>query len=281
VAPKTAALNDAMRNYVERLKADPEADWKTPIEFYGKVVDGDGRPVPGASIEFDWTTTALQGGCLKAEKTSDVDGLFSLIGQEGKSLGVSVRKPGYYSVESGYELTGFEYANPSSPRYYVANAGQPVVFHLLAKGLHAASLIHWKRDLSVDEKGQASLDLQTGQTASENSESLSIAVSKSRSTAGAFAWAATISVNGGEIQTHTDSFPFAAPSSGYMPNVEVNIQTAKPYEWQGYQGAAVYVKTPKGVGRYEIRMLLGKRFLEVEGYFNPVPGSRDLEPATE
>ena len=37
-------------------KADPDFQWKMPIEFYGKVVDQFGEPVVGATVDFVWTT---------------------------------------------------------------------------------------------------------------------------------------------------------------------------------------------------------------------------------
>src|ERR1041384_415618 len=43
-------------DYTRKSLADPQYDWKQPINFYGKVVDENDAPVPGASIHFDWTT---------------------------------------------------------------------------------------------------------------------------------------------------------------------------------------------------------------------------------
>src|SRR6266536_734801 len=38
-----------------RDRSDPKWEWKVPIEFYGRVVNGELSPVPDAKIHFQWT----------------------------------------------------------------------------------------------------------------------------------------------------------------------------------------------------------------------------------
>src|SRR5271157_234473 len=115
---KTMTRDAATTIYVKRKMADQLYDWKMTLNFYGKVVDENDRTVKDAAVKFIWTTTGVASGTSDAETLSDGNGLFSLTGQHGKILVVSVRKQGFYTVENGYSQTAFEYADPSSPRYY-------------------------------------------------------------------------------------------------------------------------------------------------------------------
>jgi DDE superfamily endonuclease len=57
------------------LKEDPQYEWKTPIEFYGKVLDEHGNPVVGATADISWTDMSLNGSS-NTQVTSDGAGLF-------------------------------------------------------------------------------------------------------------------------------------------------------------------------------------------------------------
>jgi hypothetical protein len=278
---KTMSRAEATRAYVARIMSDHEADWKIPINFFGEVLDENGQPIAGAEVKYQWNTIGVSSGTSYAEATSDGNGRFSLTEQRGKVLSVRVQKEAYYPVENGNSTLSFEYADPSSPYFYEADLTHPAIFHLHSKGLNATPLLHWKRDVALNEQNQKSLDLKSGNTTEGGSSSLSIAVLNNSNTVGSFAWSAKISVIGGGLQIDTDQFPFIAPSTGYEPSVNVNMDTPKPPTWQGYQGAAVYVQTSEGFGRYEIRMLLGQHSVEVEGFFNAMPGSRNLEPISK
>jgi hypothetical protein len=80
-------------------------EWRTPIHFYGKVVDENENPVEGADVELGWNN--LNGSPSKMTKSDEV-GNFSLENEQGKVLVVSVRKVGYYS--SKRDRTSFFYA---------------------------------------------------------------------------------------------------------------------------------------------------------------------------
>jgi hypothetical protein len=95
-----------------KLKADPQYEWKTPIEFYGKVVDQDGKPVGGAIADVIWTDMSAKGSS-QMEVTSDADGLFSITGIRGKGMTVQVNKDGYYRQLTDTKSI-FEYASKGS-----------------------------------------------------------------------------------------------------------------------------------------------------------------------
>lgn len=67
--------------------------FRTPIAFYGKVVDQLGNPVPDANGYLAATDSA-SGKSSKYERQTDIHGQFSIKGIRGMSLYVEVDKPG-------------------------------------------------------------------------------------------------------------------------------------------------------------------------------------------
>src|SRR6266481_8469900 len=73
-----------------------KSEWRTPIEFYGKVVDEGEAPVPNAQIDFSCNDVSAT-GTSNYRRTSDGNGLFSISRIRGKLLVVKVVKDGYYT----------------------------------------------------------------------------------------------------------------------------------------------------------------------------------------
>lgn len=89
---------------VQALKSDPYYDWKTPIEFYGKIVDERAAPVPEANVTFLWTDLSREGSS-QLKTLSDEQGMFALKGVRGKTLVIEIRKEGYYTSLKGDQFT--------------------------------------------------------------------------------------------------------------------------------------------------------------------------------
>ncbi len=120
-------------------QADPQFEWKTPIAFYGKIVDEEGKPVQGANIKCIWTDLSRE-GTSTAALTSDSHGRFSLTGVRGKNLGIEIKTEGYHTRRKQNQFD-FEYANIYASSFHRADPNQPVVFHLLKKNV-AEPLLH-------------------------------------------------------------------------------------------------------------------------------------------
>lgn len=126
---------ESARKFIEEMRADPSYQFEVPIRFYGKVLDQDDRPLAEADVGFRWnrvnaTNTEIESG-IAGTKT-DGSGLFSLEGQNGNQLAVSVGKPGYYNAPQN--PSSFEYADPGEGAFYTPDPQNPVVFHLRRKG---------------------------------------------------------------------------------------------------------------------------------------------------
>jgi len=71
-------------------------DWKTPIEFYGMVMDDSNNAIVGGQVAFQCNDLSSSGTSFYNTQ-SDISGGFSIKGISGKLLDVKVNKDGYYS----------------------------------------------------------------------------------------------------------------------------------------------------------------------------------------
>ena len=62
------------------LAIDQAYEWRTPLSFYGMVVDQQRQPVSGAEVEVSWTNLSPTGSTTKILETGN-DGRFALTGQ--------------------------------------------------------------------------------------------------------------------------------------------------------------------------------------------------------
>ncbi len=271
---------EATKLYVQRQNADHDYDWKVPLNFYGKVVDENNQPVVEAKIHFDWNTMDAAGGTAFANTLSDGDGLFSLTGQRGKDLGVTVKKEGYYSVDRGGAEVSFEYANPSLSWWYEPDPNNPVIFHLRKKG-EGAKL--FTKNLMVPFHGnQAHINLMQGFIKPDGVLTITSDTSKYVTSAEAFPWTVTLSMaEGGLIETG-DQFPFLAPASGYTSTVTMDMTNLHRSVWRGDMTKTYYFYLPSTntYGRMTVNasssLPLGLNYA-----YNLAPGNRILEPASK
>jgi len=109
------------------------AAYKTPIEFYGKVVDQHGAPVVGAAVMLLPFDNMGESSRTKMMLRSDEQGGFSIKGLTGLAMGVQVTKDGYMTlpdlglekrassrrIEYGLDGTGGKrFKNPSKPTLF-------------------------------------------------------------------------------------------------------------------------------------------------------------------
>ncbi len=77
--PSTASSTrpTSIHEYMLNRQADPNFDWKQPINFYGKVVDENNTPVGDADVHFKWNDISENG-------TSVVDCIVPAKGDRGR-----------------------------------------------------------------------------------------------------------------------------------------------------------------------------------------------------
>ncbi len=74
-------------------------------------------------------------------------------------------------------------------------------------------------------------------------------------------------------------FDFEAPENGYQPTAEINAPASLGNDWSSQITKQYFVKLGSGnFARMQFTMTAGgDRFFSIQSYFNPNPGSRNLE----
>jgi hypothetical protein len=278
ISLKNHSIADATKLYVERTSRDPSYDGRVALSFYGKVVDEQSKPISGAKAILGWNTFGVAGGSRATFLSSDQNGLFSLIGQHGKILQVRVQKDGYYADNRGSWRT-FEYANPSSPYWYEPDSEHPVVFQLRKKG---PGVDLFSKHLTVpvfqEKYTKNQIDLRSGFI---RPGILTIETDTSKFLPGAqpFPWSVKITMSEGGLIETDERFPFEAPSTGYVPSIDLNFSDLEQGHWQGGFTKTFYFYLPSTntYGRMKIEAS-DSLPIEFDEVYNLHPGERNLEP---
>lgn len=257
--------------YWKKREQDRNFEWKTAIEFYGKVLDQDGNPVAGATADIVWTDMSPDGSSHMAV-TSDGTGLFSVTGISGKHLTVRVTKDGYLR-ETSKGRSAFEFVGFWEPTYYESDRNNPVIFYLRKKG-EPAPLVssEGKFVLTFGTPSPIPMPPSTGTPSP-------IKITVFESDAKTRKWQAHISVDDGGIVPALEEFPFEAPQEGYQSSLDLNQGSPHPPGWQDlHEGGWFYIKTRQGYGLLKLRQIRGNKTLRYQVLLNS-KGGTNLEPA--
>lgn len=139
------AIPFATRLFFAYGLAKGEAREALPIEFYGRVVDGKGEPLPGAEVEMEasfpnWPRVLWAGQALNEETmvaVTDGEGRFSYHRDLGSGLRIrGVKKPGYRWVypkdQDGNTITTpfFDFSTSPTVKAHVADAADPYTLRM-------------------------------------------------------------------------------------------------------------------------------------------------------
>lgn len=279
VMPSTASPGPLKKveNVVDLIRRERKANepWRAPIDFYGKVVDQAGDPVVGANVFFQWNNL---NGTESKTVSSDIDGLFSLVGEEGKFLAVKVKITGYYSYSDN--PYGFHYAGEDVN--FVPDPNQPIVFRLQKKGqaepLITADFPGFAKIVQFQHDGTpVKLDLLRGkEVASGGQLRLQFWRAPIEKTTRVFNWRCHLSVVGGGFLETEEEFNFMAPEDGYEPSIEIEMPVSDE-QWKGAVRRKYYFRLADGrYGRIEFYVLARNGVFTVKSAINP-SGSRNLE----
>lgn len=262
--------------YWKKREQDRDFEWKTPIEFFGKVVDQNQQPIPGVEIQTSWTDMSAE-GTSKRLLVSDQNGLFSITGIRGKHFGVyDLRKEGYEQAKASNRFS-FEYAGFWEQTYHIPDPNKPVVFYLRKKG-EPAPLLSSEGKFVLTFGTPFSVPMP--QTAGGTAASL-VKVTVFENDPKTRQWKAQISVEGGGVMPALEEFPFEAPKDGYQSSMDLDQKSPHPLGWQDIdEGGCFYIKTNQGYGLLELRQMKGKQTLHYKVLINS-KGGTNLEPAQQ
>jgi len=266
--------------FQRRSTVDRRWEWKTPISFFGKVIDQNDRPIAQAKIRFQWTDLSTK-GTSEAEATNDGKGLFELQDQHGKNLGVYVTKEGFYAASRRENQTSFEFSSPYEKTYYEPDKAHPVIFRLLKKG-DAEPLLQHSVELALPGNGsRRAVDLFGGKVT--DTGQLQITAWKPQLTTTPllkpYDWRITVEISGGGFVEHKDTFPFTAPEDDYVSSIDLHMSPDLGPQWSVGVERNYYFRfgTPPHYGRLILRTNGDSKFVFIDYFLNPKPGSRNLE----
>jgi len=276
--PPETPEEKAMWDWWHRMeKRDERFQWKTPIEFYGRVLDQHDQSVPEAKVTLGWTAS---GGSKSGSVRSDANGYFEFTGERGKYLDVDVSKPGYVGGKQARK--GFEYAAFFEFDFHAPDAKRPVIFRLWKLG-RAEPLYLWtmSKDVGVDDQ-PIWISARTGKVGPTGDLSISVwrSIQGDLRSMTPFDLRITLrAAPGGEIVQTTDDLMYLAPETGWTPEIVISRHVGPP--WYGsVEEPKIYMRTPEG--KYAALEVKIDQFtkpgagIQIVGYMNP-SGSRNLE----
>lgn len=253
---------------------------QTPIEFYGIVLDQDGKPVSAAKVSASVLDNMMKGSQLST--TSDVGGKFT-IKSKGISLHVRVEKSGYYSVDKGDVLKpssqGFDFGLDNGRGIYKPNSGKPTIFNLRK----------FANPVTLDRlQGQSKVPRDGGPILIRPSVSSPIALQircltkeDNQAPNAPYDWRCEVVVEGGSIQEVKDEHSFIAPESGYASSAVIDMpKTLDSKMWSSRANKHYWMRFSDGTfGKVSFKMIAGgDHFTVIDGFRNPSPNDRNLEP---
>ena len=260
----------------KRNRRDPSFQWLTPIEFYGKVVDQHGDPVPGCTAQVLWNRI---GGTGKMDVKSDNKGLLSITGLQGKVLEIELFAPqGYANTTSG--MHSYEYAEYFSAFYHIPDPNKPVEFKIwkyvhpepMYRSSYTGSDHPFKRDGSIQW-----YDLEMGISSQGDFGLSAVQSASSDGSKKEYVFKVVAGEGCGIIET-TDNPRFTPPDSGYVHEIAHTCGFRNGQQY-GDQIFVFYLKTKGGIYaavKADLQVCVAGVEPKVQIFHNP-SGSRNLE----
>jgi len=195
--------------------------WSAPIAFYGKVVDENGRPVVGATLDFSANNLSSEGRSTY-KQASDENGLFSIKGIHGKFLHVRVSQNGYQP--SKLDQFTFSYAGGDTDQIS-PDRNNPIPFHLYKIKPNAPNAIPCSLSIKLPVDGTlVGIDLTSCRSVPSQTGNLVLSCqssSRNPDKKGKFAWEVTIAAPGGGVLAEAREANFDAPETGYSESLTI------------------------------------------------------------
>jgi hypothetical protein len=279
MAPLQVLNAEAQQN---KRQSESSAElWRTPILYYGKVVDESNQPIPGVMVSFN---TSSVNEALTSEQydtgtvMTDDRGIFKIDGVRGIGMVFQLSHPNYYTDPKNltdYDIRDYPKKGPLPNTEETA-----LIFRMHSKG-NPVPLVHRVGGVNVPLNKTPTELILRGQDYKQQIGELVVEASGSpppQYDQQPFDWDAKISVPGGGLLEFTNPYDFTAPDSGYQPTVEL----AFPKElvgWTDTVSKSYFVKLPSGFAR--LNVYIGAKsplFFSIDYDYNP-DGSANLERA--
>lgn len=187
-----------------------------PIEFHGKIVDQEDKPLPDVNVRASirhWEVVSpiafgAHGQMISGEATTASDGRFLIQGMTGDSVAIQ-------AIEKlGYEL------EPTHLTYGATSGSfeTPIIFRMWATNIHEQLIADTKSFPIIPDGRRYFIDLEKGVISESGGGTLKISVKRPNGVnlGQKYDWSGTIEVLDGGLQAATNSpSKYIAPADGY------------------------------------------------------------------
>lgn len=246
--------------------------WRTPIVFYGRVLDEKGAPVSGVKVTYGANTLDVsleREGHVQGTVVSDAGGLFRISGLKSRGLTFGLSHPDYYN--SPKNRTGISYAGDRDPNI-PDTPGKAWIFGVYKKQKPANLVNRSNTGHGSMDGTPLKIDLGTyGQLIAEGTSS-----KPAEWDGKPFDWNLRFFIPNGEIVECNDEVTFHAPMEGYGPGVALAM-SRNDKGWRTDVWKSFYIKTGNLFGRIDVFVsVYHDLYLSVHYLINP-DGSTNLE----
>jgi hypothetical protein len=297
VKPKNAApaavqalgASSATPTKDEQMRAVLDAYNHKDIEFYGKVIDQYGNPLPEVKVTASVIyNSGEKSGVQEARTTTDAEGMFSFTGMKGRTFDYHLEKAGYQTMP---ERDAFDYTQlvPEEKRHH-PDPRNPVVLKMW-KLQGTELLVHFERKyfpLPADGT-PVHIDLSTGKQVTTGGDLVltlnHVVLPRGALPEPQFDWRARAEITGGGLVESKQRLMYLAPDTGYASTLAIDMPATKP-DWANSINRSYYVRTSGNVfGRVEVYLNANQRgydpsYVMLQWWLNPKAGSRNLEVDT-
>jgi hypothetical protein len=255
------------------------------VEFYGKVIDQYGTPIPNVDVYGSTIyNNGISSGVQKKHTVTDADGLFSFRGMRGRTFDCGLRKPGYENMPEG-DAWDYTELVPEAKRHH-PDPRNPVILKMW-KLQGAEPMVQMQKDFKIPPDGTPiRIDLSTGKKVEQGGdivlnlrhETWQPGVQGKRP----FNWALRLEATNGGVVESTQRLMYLAPEDGYEPSLTIDMPSTKT-GWEATVNRAFYLKS-RGQIHSRVGMVFNANpdqergsYLSLNWRLNPKPGSRNLE----
>lgn len=284
-APATTPLPQRPLTKGEQAQAILQAYNHKDIEFYGKVIDQFGAPLPGVQVNGQVIyNSGVSSGVLKPRTSTDANGYFEIKGVQGRTLGFNLIKDGYQFMPEGDAFDYTEFV-PEGKRHH-PDPKNPVVLKMW-KLQGAEPMVHMRKDFKIPPDGTpVRIDLTTGKKVEQGGD-LVLTLRHEAWAPGVqgkrpFDWTMQLEANNGGVVESTQRLMYLAPEDSYAPSLTIDMPSAKS-GWEPDVSRTFYLKS-RGQIYSRVGMVFNANpnqergsYLSLNWWLNPKPGSRNLE----
>jgi hypothetical protein len=263
----------------QREMTETKMLWRTPIIFFGRVLDESNQPVAGVHVSYGANSAneqLSQEVRNEGETTSDARGMFKIGGIRGRSFVLELSHPAYYASSSN--PPGFDYAGELNSGNGVPDTeDKAMVFYMHHKG-NPTTLIERRGGLHKSSDGTTMEFPLRGKTRAEIIGQLQVQGWKGEpdSQNGHFDWKVKITMPSGGVLESTNEFAFVAPETGYQQTLEISESKDDP-NWKASADKALFFKLPNCFARGQANIdLFHDLYFSMQYFVNP-DGSANLE----